>query len=159
MKYLFQILVSVTLLSCAAQKSTTIGMDSMPTKPKTTPNSKPTTVSETKSSTVTTIYPFINLTSKQAEPMMKDPLVTVIDLRTLEEISEGYIDGTDKFLDFYTYFNEALQYFDKNKKYLLYCQSGGRSEEAAQRMVEDGFRIVYNLEPGIDGYKGKVVQE
>ena len=41
---------------------------------------------------------------------------------------------------------------DKNKTYLIYCRSGNRSRGALSVMVELGFRAVYHLSVGINGW-------
>ncbi len=93
-----------------------------------------------------------------ADSMLHSPEVTSIDIRTSEEISEGYIDGADLFMDFYDDFEGSISELDKNRKYLIYCRSGRRSSEAVLLLMNKGFRHVYNLEGGVDGWAGSLVQ-
>ena len=37
---------------------------------------------------------------------------------------------------------------DKNKKYMFYCKSGGRSGKTVQFMLDNGFTNVYYLKDG-----------
>jgi rhodanese-related sulfurtransferase len=44
---------------------------------------------------------------------------------------------------------EAL---DKNQEYLVYCKAGSRSTLACEKMQALGFKALYNLEGGYDGF-------
>ena len=44
---------------------------------------------------------------------------------------------------------------DKKKSYYLYCKDGIRSFHAGNYMLRVGFERVYNLRPGILGWKGE----
>lgn len=52
-------------------------------------------------------------------------------------------------------FTQEIEKLDKNKSYYVYCRSGNRSYHAGNFMIEAGFEKVYNLEPGIIGWKGE----
>ncbi len=47
--------------------------------------------------------------------------------------------------------NEIAAY-DKNRQIVLHCHHGGRSRAAAEQLVRQGFRNVYNVEGGIDAW-------
>lgn len=69
----------------------------------------------------------------------------IIDVRTPEEYARGYIEEAIN-LDYYSEtFRDKLNRLDKNKTYLIYCQSGRRSGMALNLMEELGFREVYNM--------------
>ena len=69
----------------------------------------------------------------------------VLDIRTPEETSEGVVDNA-LILDFYAdNFESEVLTMDKDKQYLVYCRSGGRSAQAAEFMARSGFQYVYNL--------------
>ncbi len=73
----------------------------------------------------------------------------IIDVRTPEEFSEGYIEGAIN-IDFYSEtFPDELNILDKNKTYLIYCLIGGRSGSALDIMEELNFREAYNMTGGI----------
>jgi phage shock protein E len=61
----------------------------------------------------------------------------IIDVRTKEEYDR----------------EQKLKELDKNKAYLLHCQSGGRSRGALKKMQELGFKEVYHLDGGILAWK------
>jgi len=78
-----------------------------------------------------------------------NPDFVIIDVRTPEEFSEGYIEGAIN-IDFYSEtFQDELNILDKDKSYLIYCRSGGRSGSALAIMEELNFREVYNMTGGI----------
>ena len=52
-------------------------------------------------------------------------------------------------------FPDEVEKLDKSKSYYVYCRSGNRSFHAGNYMLKNGFRKVYNLEPGIIGWHGK----
>lgn len=77
--------------------------------------------------------------------------VVVLDVRTPAETAEGKIAGAQE-LDFRAPdFQEKLGKLDRNKTYLVYCRSGGRSSSACSMMEEMGFKDLYNL---VGGYQG-----
>ncbi|MBS1550678.1 MAG: rhodanese-like domain-containing protein [Bacteroidetes bacterium] len=81
--------------------------------------------------------------------MIEEDSFVLIDVRTLEEYSEGHIKGAVN-LDFYkTTFEDDIDELDKRKRYLVYCRSGNRSRQAMYLMRDLGFEEVYNLSDGI----------
>jgi hypothetical protein len=99
---------------------------------------------------------FTNLSSEEFQKQAKsDPNNVIIDLRTTEEINKGYIKGAIQ-IDFLAKDAEAqIEKLDKNKTYYVYCQSGGRSGDAAEYMEKHGFKKVFNLEKGFTNWKSK----
>ncbi len=83
---------------------------------------------------------------KKAMDSLKDEVV--VDLRTPDEIKGGKIDGALEIDFFGPDFEPAIKALDKNKVYLLYCASGGRSGETAELMNKMGFKNLYNMEGG-----------
>lgn len=75
--------------------------------------------------------------------------VIVLDVRTPVEVEQGNIPGAIH-IDYYDdNFQQELEELDKSKAYLVYCKSGGRSNDAAVRMINMGFSKIYDLEGGI----------
>ena len=78
--------------------------------------------------------------------------VVILDVRTPVEVEQGNIPGAIH-MDYYDdNFQQELEKLDKTKAYLVYCKSGGRSNDAAVRMVELGFSKIYDLEGGITAW-------
>lgn len=81
------------------------------------------------------------------------PDAVVIDLRTPKELKQGKIAGA-RVIDFFgADFEPAIDSLDRNGVYLLYCASGGRSGETSEYMKALGFRHIYELPAGFNGWK------
>ena len=82
--------------------------------------------------------------------------VVVIDVRTTEEYLSGHIAGSVN-ADYYNKekFAKFLNSLDKDKKYLVYCRSGNRSEQAMKIMEDKGFSFVTNLDGGVLGWQSE----
>jgi rhodanese-related sulfurtransferase len=77
----------------------------------------------------------------------------LIDVRTPREFSNGFIEGA-KNIDYNgDSFEKQMKKLDKTKPLLVYCAAGGRSENAAELLQEWGFKEVYDLEGGYNGWK------
>lgn len=87
----------------------------------------------------------------------RDPDAVILDVRTAEECSEGYIPKAIN-IDIYKGqgFIYAVDELDKSKNYYVYCKAGGRSAQACQIMNQMGFENTYNLEGGFMNWKGDV---
>ncbi len=78
-----------------------------------------------------------------------NPDFVIIDVRTPEEFEGEHIENAIN-IDFYSEaFREELDNLDKNKTYLIYCRSGGRSGSTLDIMAELNFKEVYNVLGGI----------
>ena len=74
----------------------------------------------------------------------------VLDVRTPEEYTNGYI-GKALNIDYESdAFEKEISKLDKSKTYLLYCESGGRSKSALEVMHEQGFKNVFELNGGME---------
>ncbi|MCF8407549.1 MAG: rhodanese-like domain-containing protein [Crocinitomicaceae bacterium] len=97
----------------------------------------------------------INKKVEKAEfsKLMKKSGVQLIDVRTSREFSNGFITGA-KNIDYNgDSFEKQIKKLDKNKPVLVYCAAGGRSENAAELLKEWGFKEVYDLIGGYNGWK------
>lgn len=75
----------------------------------------------------------------------KDQEIIFIDVRTPEEIADGYMDNAQK-IDYRNKdFKAQVLHLDKTKSYVVYCKSGGRSSRASEWMVDNGFIDVSNV--------------
>lgn len=95
-----------------------------------------------------------NITPTKAKTLLeeKDP-PQVIDIRTKKEFNEGHIKGA-KQIDFYgSDFEQKLDKLDKKKRYIMHCKSGGRSGKSLKIWKKLGFKQVYHLNTGFDGWK------
>ena len=78
-----------------------------------------------------------------------NPDFVIIDVRTPKEFAEGHIEDAIN-IDFYSEtFPDELNILNKNKTYLIYCRSGGRSGGALTIMESLYFKEVHNMTGGI----------
>lgn len=76
----------------------------------------------------------------------------VLDIRTPEEVAEGFIESAD-FVDFLGgNFETEIQKLNKKKTYYVYCRSARRTIPATEKMKELGFKKVYMLEGGLNNW-------
>lgn len=88
------------------------------------------------------------VTAEEFNGMLSDENIQVIDVRTSDEFTDGFIDGAVNIDFFGEDFKSEINALDKDIVTLVYCKSGGRSGKAAKLMSELGFRIVYDLKGG-----------
>ncbi|HEX6248622.1 MAG TPA: rhodanese-like domain-containing protein [Nocardioidaceae bacterium] len=67
---------------------------------------------------------------------------TVIDVRTPAEFAAGHVEGAENIDVTASTFEEEVAELDKDEEYVVYCQSGNRSADAADAMAELGFTEV-----------------
>lgn len=94
-----------------------------------------------------------------AEQLQNDDNAVLLDVRTPEEVEDGYIPESTN-IDFYLgqEFLDELEKLDKSKSYYVYCRSGNRSRQACAIMNSIGFDNAYNLEGGIVEWEGDIVE-
>ena len=85
--------------------------------------------------------------------MMSKAGVITIDIRTPEEIAQGKIIDSALEMNFYgNDFKSKIGNLDKNSPYVIYCRSGGRSGKTLKMMKDSGFKEVYNILGGYNGF-------
>ena len=90
------------------------------------------------------------------EKLKNDKNAVILDVRTEEEVEEGYIPKA-KNIDIYKgqgFINE-VEKLDKSKNYYIYCRSGKRSSQACTLLDQMGFNETYNLEGGFSEWEGE----
>lgn len=74
--------------------------------------------------------------------------VIVLDVRTQAEYEEGHLPHAQNLpLDA---IDQAASLFEKDAVLMVYCRSGARSAQAAQRLKEAGFTNIYDMGGIID---------
>lgn len=96
---------------------------------------------------------YIDITVEQAHLMIINNEVSlVIDVRTLEEYTQGYISGAVNIpLDELEARISELENY-KDKPIIVYCRSGVRSRLASEILVQENFKRVYNMLGGINSW-------
>jgi len=89
------------------------------------------------------------LHSSTLNSILENDRVTLIDVRTPSEFSNGHIEDAGQ-LNYYALdFKKKLLLLPKEKPVYLYCNTGYRSQKAAEFLIKNGYNQVYNLERGI----------
>ena len=97
------------------------------------------------------------ITSDEAKKMIETQKVIVVDVRTLEEYTEGHIPNAIS-VPLETIENKAeAKLKNKDDLILVYCRSGRRSREAALKLIEKGYTNVIDF-GGIKDWDGEVVK-
>jgi rhodanese-related sulfurtransferase len=73
------------------------------------------------------------------EPMDMSQYAAVIDVRTPEETSLGYLEGAQLFDIQNANFMDNLATLDPAADYYIYCRSGNRAGQAIEIMQQSGF--------------------
>ncbi len=89
----------------------------------------------------------------EAEKLIADKKVTVLDVRTPEEFASGHIAGAVNLNLNGKDFSDKLEKLDKSKPYLVNCAVGMRSAKACKKMNELQFKTLYDLQGGINAWK------
>jgi len=89
------------------------------------------------------------LNKNQFAEAIQGKKVVLVDVRTPEEYSEGFIEGAIN-IDYFDQqsFIKQISALDKKEPVYLYCRSGNRSMKAARQLVSLGFENVYDLAGG-----------
>ena len=90
----------------------------------------------------------IQLLEKHEFQVLMNQDVQLIDVRTSEEYSKGFIEEAQNIDYNSTDFANKISKLDKNKPVLLYCAMGGRSSKASKVFKSQGFKNIYDLKGG-----------
>ena len=94
----------------------------------------------------------IDITPGEAKAWLEAGDAIMVDVREPFEYEQHHIAGTP--LVALSTFSPELVPFDKNKKLILQCRSGGRSMMAGQQMIAAGYpNNVYNMMGGIEKWE------
>lgn len=84
-----------------------------------------------------------------AEKIQETPNPQILDVRTPEEFSSEHIDNALNVDWLGNNFVAGVEKLDKTKPIFVYCKSGGRSQNAVNKLEELGFKNIYQLQGGI----------
>lgn len=102
-------------------------------------------------STASAIYERLDNAAFKAKMTAENTVL--LDVRTPGETSRGTIPGA-LIIDYNSPgFQSKIAALDRDKTYLVYCQSGVRSKKTCQQMQSMGFGSLYELEGGYAGWQ------
>lgn len=77
----------------------------------------------------------------------------LVDVRTPQEFKYGHIENAVN-INFYAKdWLEKFAEFDKTKPVYVYCKSGNRSSYVSRKLINTGFKQVYELKKGVVKWK------
>ncbi len=89
----------------------------------------------------------IDIETVKAEVIGKD--VQWVDVRTPQEFNAGHIDDAINIdISDSDMFINKFEKLDKDKPVYIYCQVGGRSKQAAQKLKDLGFKSIFDYSGG-----------
>lgn len=97
-------------------------------------------------------------TKEFSEGIEKSEQVQLLDVRTPGEFSQGHIPNSVNYDWLGNNFSEQTKNLDKSKPVYVYCQSGKRSSQAADKLTSEGF-IVYELKGGMMNWRSQNMPE
>jgi len=97
----------------------------------------------------------VTISPAEATVQLKKKRTVVLDVRTQQEYAEGHLPGAVNIdvLDSAN-FVKQIKTLKKRKQYLVYCRSGKRSLKASEILINNKFKHIYNMEGGIQSWKG-----
>ena len=100
-----------------------------------------------------------NITPEEVNTLIQEskdnPNFVILDVRTPEEYLSGHIENAVN-LDYYSEtFRNDLDKLDKNKTFIIYCRSGGRSANTLNIIKDLNFKEAYNMLGGINKWKSE----
>ena len=94
-----------------------------------------------------------------AAQLAADENALILDVRTSEEVEEGYIPNSIHIVIYKGQgFIEEVESLDKAKNIYVYCRSGNRSGQACAIMSQLGFVNTFNLVGGFMNWEGDVAE-
>lgn len=97
----------------------------------------------------------------EAEKLVKEAKVLILDVRTAEEFQDGHIEGAVN-VDFNSKdFAKKIQKLDTSKPVLVHCQGGGRSGRSLPILEQLKFPAIYHMNEGFGEWEasGKPVKK
>lgn len=92
---------------------------------------------------------YIRITPVQANQLLRDrPQVVLVDVRTPQEYAQYHIPNA-RLVPNETIGDDAIDGLDKESVILVYCRTGHRSRQAAQKLLDIGYKHIYDMEGGI----------
>jgi len=160
MLYFFAAFMFIFTVSACGQSSDNSddAITPAPDIPATTPDTTISSPAETTPDSIDTPpnkAEYVKITPEEAELMMADEDVVILDVRTQEEFDEGHIINAVLLPDFDISELAADVLPDKNQTILVHCRSGKRSESASRELINMGYTRVFDF-GGILDWHGEI---
>lgn len=100
---------------------------------------------------------YVQITQEEAKTMMGGQDVIVVDVRTQEEYEKGHIEGA-VLVPNETITDVPPEELPEDATLLIYCRSGNRSRQAAQKLAAMGYEHVYEF-GGINDWPYEIITD
>lgn len=98
------------------------------------------------------------ISAEQLKPMMdSDNNLLVVDVREKDEYRQGHLQGS--VLIPMSEFTSHLNELPKEKEIVVVCETGARSAQVADYLVQQGYKQVYDLTGGLSAWPYTLVNE
>ena len=97
------------------------------------------------------------ISASKAKDMMAEGNVIIVDVRTQEEYDEGHIQGSILIPNETIMNQQPALLPNKDAVILVYCRSGNRSKQAADKLIAMGYTLVYDF-GGVTDWKYGLVK-
>ena len=87
--------------------------------------------------------------NEMQEKIQAEPQITIVDVRTPGEYEKGHVENALNIDWNGDDFAGEISKLDATKPVIVYCQSGNRSAKAAEKMIELGFKNLYEMQGGM----------
>ena len=149
-KYFIMIIVAVMLVlagcSCSKEADNTANTSSS------------TNVNEDNKNMTANNKTYKQISQEEAKEMMKkDDGHIIVDVRRQDEYDNGHIVGAILIPNESIGTSQPEQLKDLNQIILVYCRTGNRSKQAAQKLADMGYTNVYEF-GGINTWDGDIVR-
>lgn len=74
----------------------------------------------------------------------------IVDVRSKQEYDEGHIDGAINIPEYEINKDVIRNLNDFDREIVVYCQTGHRGEQAYKKLINLGYKKVFNLYGGLD---------
>ena len=99
------------------------------------------------------------ISQEQAKSMMEeDDGHIIVDVRRMDEYEQGHIQGAVCIPNETILAEPPKELNDYDQIILIYCRSGNRSKQAAQKLADMGYRNIYEF-GGINTWTGEIIKE
>lgn len=149
-KYFVTVIVAIMLVlaGCSCSKGTG----------DTTNSSNTTNANENNNTLTTQNATYKQISQEEAKKMMKNnDNHVIVDVRRQDEYDSGHIAGSILIPNESIGTTRPEQLKDLNQVILVYCRTGNRSKQAAQKLADMGYTNVYEF-GGITTWDGDIVQ-
>jgi rhodanese-related sulfurtransferase len=97
--------------------------------------------------------PVKHVNPNEAQKLIAEKKVIVLDLRTPGEFKAAHITGATNIDFLASDFETRIDQLDTNKTYLVHCASGGRSTHSLPVFHKHHFELLYHLDGGIKAWE------